>query len=191
MFAISGASIAIVLQFAHKNKANAARAFVNLLKAQLFGLRNIVTGIFGAVVSANMVALIMSKVLDRSLSWFSRESLPVLLYAPPSIFGALLPQLAFISTSPVASSEAYTLTALLLLFTASSTILQCIYQVGSAAFLFVPGCALCVTLALHTVLDGKMDEIPLRSYIASGIVSLIIGVEVWCGTADVFVPLVR
>ncbi|PWN18255.1 hypothetical protein BCV69DRAFT_288533 [Microstroma glucosiphilum] len=47
----------------------------------------------GAVLASNVQALIMTKVMNRSLSWFSHEWLPIPLYGPPAIVGILLAQL--------------------------------------------------------------------------------------------------
>jgi hypothetical protein len=47
----------------------------------------------GALLASNVQALIMTKVMDRSLSWFTHEWLPIPLYGPPAVVGILLAQL--------------------------------------------------------------------------------------------------
>ncbi|KIJ43580.1 hypothetical protein M422DRAFT_229023 [Sphaerobolus stellatus SS14] len=180
----AGTLMAIMTQ---SNDPPSAAAAINLLKTQVIGARNILSGLLGALVSANVVAAIMWKVLDRSLSWYSREWLPIALYGPPAFVGALLPQLYFMSPAP---NERNTLTGLLLLLSGGAAFFQIVFEVGSAAFLFIPGVALFAGLASHILLDAEGEmHIPLRTYVVGGIIPLLVGSEVWCGTADVFVPL--
>lgn len=50
-------------------------------------LMAVVFSFVGALLGANGVAFIMSKVLHKGMSWFSAEYFPVLLYGPPAIVG--------------------------------------------------------------------------------------------------------
>jgi hypothetical protein len=50
----------------------------------------IASGLAGSLAGANLVALWMGTVLDRRLSWFSGESLPLFLYGPPALAGKLV-----------------------------------------------------------------------------------------------------
>jgi len=157
------------------------------IKSHLPGVRNVLVGLVGSIISANVVALVMDKVMGKALSWFSREWLPVVLYGPPAVTGALIPQILFFDGAQ--NSESITLHSVLLLFSTLAMIFQTLFHSGSSAFLFLPALAIFLILVLNTALGGRHDEIPLRTYLVAGIVPLIIGTEVWCGTADVFVPL--
>jgi hypothetical protein len=68
--------------------ASDATASLSFVKQQLRGLRNLFAGLVGALMGANVVALFMTMVLGKALSWFSREWLPLVLYGPPAIAGA-------------------------------------------------------------------------------------------------------
>lgn len=57
------------------------------VKTQGHGLKNVIFSTISPILGANFVALIMTKILDKSLSWFSGETLPIVLYGPPSIAG--------------------------------------------------------------------------------------------------------
>jgi hypothetical protein len=59
-------------------------------KEQLQGGLRVLGGIVGALVGANGVAVVMDKLLGKGMSWFSREYSPLLLYAPPALFGSSL-----------------------------------------------------------------------------------------------------
>lgn len=56
--------------------------------AQLRGLRNFLAGLLGALLAANAVAGVMT-MLGTTLTWFSQEWLPVVLYAPPAVAGLI------------------------------------------------------------------------------------------------------
>lgn len=48
--------------------------------------------IVGAALGANVVAIIMARVLGKGMSWYSHEFFPILLYAPPAVAGILIVQ---------------------------------------------------------------------------------------------------
>jgi hypothetical protein len=104
------------------------------------------------------------------------------------IVGALVPQLFFIQ--PAHQEETSTLSSMLLLYSFLGVILQSIFEVGSASFLFLVALPLFLALVLNTMQREKSEDVHLRTYVLTGLVPLIVGGEVWCGTADVFVPLV-
>ncbi|KAF8521632.1 hypothetical protein BU17DRAFT_45701 [Hysterangium stoloniferum] len=164
-----------------------APSTISVIKSHLPGMRNVLIGLVGSIISANVVALVMDKVMGKALSWYSREWFPIVLYGPAAVTGALLPQLLFFDAAQ--NSESITLRSVLLLFSTLAMIFQSLFQFGSSVFLFVPALAVFLMLLVNTALGGQHDEIPLRTYLVAGVVPLIIGAEVWCGTADVFVPL--
>ncbi|CED83794.1 Aminopeptidases of the M20 family [Phaffia rhodozyma] len=61
-------------------------------KAYAAGIAGCVSSFIGALLGVNIVALLMSKVLDRSMSWYSHELLPLALYAPPAFAGIWISQ---------------------------------------------------------------------------------------------------
>lgn len=56
-------------------------------KAYGAALVGAVGSLLGALIGVNTVALVMSKVLDRSMSWYTHELLPLALYVPPAFAG--------------------------------------------------------------------------------------------------------
>ena len=105
------------------------------------------------------------------------------------IIGALAPQLLFFH--PAYQDEPSTLFSALLLYSFLSVVLQSVFEIGSASFLFLIAAPLLLALALNAVQTRRFENVLLRTYVLAGIVPVILGTEVWCGMADVFVPLVR
>ena len=58
------------------------------------GIVAVISAIVGAVVSANMVALVMKSVLNKPLSWFSNELSSMALYGPAALAGGRTEQLS-------------------------------------------------------------------------------------------------
>jgi hypothetical protein len=80
---VLGAAIALVWETGHVTPN------VKFTTLQLRGLRNFLGGLVGAVLGANLVAVVMTMVLGKALTWFSREWLPLVLYGPPAVAGAI------------------------------------------------------------------------------------------------------
>ena len=176
---------------------------INFLKLQLRGQFSLLGGLVGALAGVNIVAYFMSMVLGKNLSWFSREWLPLVLYGPPAmagatlvpkytmpngmIVGALVPQLLFFH--PTHQDESTILCLTLLLYSLLGVVLQSVFELGSASFLFVVAIPLLLTLVMNAVQNERFEDVSLRIYAFAGIMSLVAGTEVWCGLADVFVPL--
>lgn len=59
----------------------------DVLKQLGGGTVRVITGLLGALLGANGVAVIMAKVLGKGMSWFSNVHAPVVLYGPPAVFG--------------------------------------------------------------------------------------------------------
>lgn len=179
---------------------------INFVKLHLRGLRNLLSGLMGALLGANVVAFLMTAVLGKALSWFSREWLPLVLYAPPAIagaevlhstyvnhtqpivLGALAPQLFFFH--PAHQDESPTLFSALLLYSLLAMILQSVFELGSSSFLFLLAAPLLLALALNAAQTKHFEDVLLRTYMIAGVVPVVLGTEMWCGIADVFVPLV-
>jgi|SRR5882724_3259459 len=81
--------------------------------------------------------------------------------------GILVPQLFFFH--PAHQDEYPTMTAILLLYTFLSSILQTFLEVGSATFLFIAAVPLFLVLATNATHGGRFDEVPLRTYVLAGI----------------------
>jgi len=58
------------------------------VKELLRGAAAAVLGFVGALGGANVVAVIMAKVLGKGMSWFSNEYSTMVLYGPPAVLGA-------------------------------------------------------------------------------------------------------
>ena len=78
----------LVTSFALAWEVSHGTSNINFIKLQMRGLRNLLSGLIGALVGANVVAFFMTMVLGKALSWFSREWLPLVLYGPPAVAGA-------------------------------------------------------------------------------------------------------
>ncbi len=55
--------------------------------AQAKGVGAVLTGCVGGLITPNVVALVMTKVLGKGMSWFSNEHSGVLLYGVPTLLG--------------------------------------------------------------------------------------------------------
>jgi hypothetical protein len=66
-------------------------ALRHMLVALVFTIASLVS----ALVSANIVAVIMTQIFQKPLSWYTYEELPVLLFGPPAFTGILITQYAF------------------------------------------------------------------------------------------------
>ena len=51
------------------------------------GFLGVFSALLGAMAGANVVALLMTKVLINGMAWYSREWFCVLLYGPPAMIG--------------------------------------------------------------------------------------------------------
>lgn len=62
------------------------------LKATALSIVGAIGGMIASLASSNLVALVMTKVLGKPLSWYSHEWYPIPLYGPPAIFANLFMQ---------------------------------------------------------------------------------------------------
>jgi len=88
----------------------------NALGTSTAAMLGMILSLAVSLVSANAVALLMTRGLNSGMSWYSHEALPIALYAPPAIAGSLAVQLALRSCFRDANAKAYleraTLTAM-------------------------------------------------------------------------------
>lgn len=59
------------------------------LRVHLVSAFGVFGGLLGAIVGANVVALIMTRVLHTGMSWFAVEWYPLVLYGVPALTGVL------------------------------------------------------------------------------------------------------
>ncbi|EIW75315.1 hypothetical protein CONPUDRAFT_169679 [Coniophora puteana RWD-64-598 SS2] len=157
---------------------------------QMKGVAACVAGAVGAIVGANVVALLMSDlVLGRPLSWFTSERAPVLLYAPAALTGALISQLPF---GPIHEKTLFTSQLLLTSFLAAAVQLA---GVGSSAMFFLSSLSVFASLIVNAVVvnanrkGAKEGEVSLIAYAVAQSVPLLTGTQLVTATLDVFVPL--
>ncbi|KAF9264544.1 hypothetical protein L218DRAFT_958254 [Marasmius fiardii PR-910] len=148
------------------------------------GFVSAISSFLGSVVVANAVAAIMALVLDKKMSWFSNEYSTVVLYGPPAILGALLPQLY------IGHVEEVTVYSAILLSHAALAVVIQFLGVGSACLFFVSGLSVFGGLLLNFVFGGSTRrEMSLWTYAAGQVLPIVVGTMCACPTLDVFVPL--
>ncbi|KAF9644527.1 hypothetical protein BDM02DRAFT_3121775 [Thelephora ganbajun] len=150
---------------------------------QLRGMAAVIAAPIGALFGANTVAYIMTKILNKGMSWFSVELSCLVLYLPPALAGALASQLLFGRIR-----EVTIFTSLLLLQSYLAFTLQMIGY-GSAAMFYLCALPLGVSLLLNQISALDPEEIHLWTYAISQLVPLMNGTQLCAGLFDVFVPL--
>lgn len=82
-----------VLLFVHfGNKPSGSSVWT----VQAKGVVAVLTGYVGGLIAPNVVALVMTKVLGKGMSWFANVHSAVLLYGVPTLLGSLIYPLAYI-----------------------------------------------------------------------------------------------
>ncbi|THU88630.1 hypothetical protein K435DRAFT_866100 [Dendrothele bispora CBS 962.96] len=142
-----------------------------------------ILGFMGCLVGANVVAVIMAKVLGKGMSWFSNEYSALLLYGPPAVLGALISQLL---VSPVQELAVYTSITLIQSFLA--LVVQ-LLGIGSASLLFLSSASLFIALLINPGFSGSKIEISLVTYALGQSLPLITGTMAMLPVLEVFVPL--
>ncbi|KAH9989914.1 hypothetical protein BJV74DRAFT_922202 [Russula compacta] len=150
--------------------------------AQWNGARALLVAFCGALIGANGLAAIMSRVLNHNMSWFASEHSALLLYGPAALAGMLASQVVLPDVA-----ERNVLTALLLMQSGSALALQ-LLGIGSACFIFVSAVPLFVALSLDALLNPGA-VVSLWAYALGLLVPLHIGTRLACTILDVFVPL--
>jgi len=168
----------VSLTFVRISTARKERA--NLVR----GLVAVMASTFGTATMPNLVALIMSKGLNKGMSWFSNPFSPIVLYAPPALLGALLSQYL---VGPV--SEQDILNALLVLQSGLAYGIQ-MAGIGSAGLFFLSGLPFFIALLLNRLITGNTTDISLITYAIAQLEPLLIGSLMLAIVSEVFVPLV-
>ncbi|SPO29654.1 uncharacterized protein UTRI_05476 [Ustilago trichophora] len=105
-FSIAGRYFVLLQNKAFKSLVMGLSAFINFqlssvirsekgisaLNLTILSAVSAIFSIIGAALGANIVAVIMTKVLGKGMSWYSHEFFPILLYAPPAVAGILAAQ---------------------------------------------------------------------------------------------------
>ncbi|BGP44460.1 hypothetical protein JCM10450v2_000274 [Rhodotorula kratochvilovae] len=171
-------------------------------KAYILGTVGVLGGLVSAIVGANLVALLTSVVMSKSMSWFSNEAYPLFLFGPPALLGVTLWQYFFVSNrirSPIATIAQDDAESSLLehaslvgivVFDTALTLIGHTLGVGSS-YLYAIGAtsSLGALLVNDYVLRSKSKSLHLLTYIVGQSLPLLIGVEGIIGFLDLFVPL--
>ncbi|KAK0459622.1 uncharacterized protein EV420DRAFT_1620165 [Desarmillaria tabescens] len=150
-----------------------AKTFVLSVLATLFAF-------VGALAGANAVALVMTHVLGKSMSWFKDELSTIVLYGPAAILGAVL---TFYNRPLVYSS--------VLFVQAMAAFGLQLLGLGSASLFFVTALPLVIAYALNPLFASFTGEkgISILTYVFGSFIPLITGTLVIVPTIEVFVPL--
>lgn len=65
------------------------------LRAVILAVFFTLASLVAALVASNVVALVMTQLLGKNLSWFTHEMLPLGLFGPPAVTAVLTTQLLF------------------------------------------------------------------------------------------------
>jgi len=148
------------------------------------GLVAVMASTFGTIIVPNLVALVMSKGMNKGMSWFSSPFSPIALYAPPTLLGALMSQYL---VGPVFERDI--LNALLILQSGLAYGIQ-MAGIGSAGLFFLSSLPLFMALLLNPLITGNVTDISLITYAIAQLVPLLIGSPMLATVSEVFVPLV-
>ncbi|TFK20267.1 hypothetical protein FA15DRAFT_673638 [Coprinopsis marcescibilis] len=153
---------------------------------QTQGAVAVLTAILCAILVPNLVALLMRFVLGKAMSWFSNPLVPVALYGPAAILGALASQYFSIDTV----HEQTLFTSMLLMQTFAALAIQ-LLGIGSAALFFMNSVPIFIVLLLNPLLSSnpKAREISMGTYFLGQIFPLLTGSLLSIPTLEVFVPL--
>ncbi|KAL7413564.1 hypothetical protein BDY24DRAFT_388928 [Mrakia frigida] len=166
-------------------------------KSYVVALAGTVGSVVGALVGVNVVALVMSKVLDRSMSWFSHEFLALALYSPPAFLGAWTVQFLLSKlVSPLDEPylEHATQSAQLVLHATFMALAQ-YFEIRSGclfAFLTAWGVVSLGFNELVSLVRGRFQnkgEVSFLSYIIGCSVPTVLGVEAATSALMIFIPL--
>ncbi|KAI0676099.1 hypothetical protein C8Q78DRAFT_369024 [Trametes maxima] len=173
----------VVARVTYVNPTPALKKGMSFLGEQARGLVAVVAAFLGAAVGANVVALLMNKVLGKSHSWFSSVFSCIALYGPAALSGALASQLL---VGRVREHTAYT--SLMLLQSFLAALIQNI-GIGAGGTLFLSSGPFVPALLLNSFLTRPGDDISLWSYALGQLSPLVTGTTLFCAVLDVFVPL--
>lgn len=172
------------------------------LPCALLSLLFTVVSLVAALVSSNVVAVIMSYVLHKPLSWFTNEHIAILLYGPPAITASLAVQYLFsklVRGERRAYLERASLDGLGLFFVLTLLLLTA-FGIGSSYLAALGSVCITLTVAINDLLlvgferiDDKRvaghERVHPWAYLVLSTVPATIGVEGLVSFLDLFVPL--
>ncbi|EJU00467.1 hypothetical protein DACRYDRAFT_16916 [Dacryopinax primogenitus] len=140
----------------------------------------IVGGMAGALGAANLMAYFFASILCKPLSWFAREWLCILLYAPPALLGAVFVQLLVHPPPARPQIEHQSLTSLMLFYSFVAFAGQ-MAGIGSSYLYFINALSLWVATALNEllvrVLKHEPGDVNHWTYAVGSVIPLIAGSE--------------
>ena len=140
----------------------------------------------GALVGANVLALVMERALGRGMSWYAVELSALALYGPAALAGALATQL-------IAAPRLHERTMLAALLVVQSLLAFAIQLVGigSAVMFALSALPLLGALLLDAAFRRSAGPVSLWTYALGQTMPLLTGTQLICTVLDVFVPLAR
>ncbi len=192
----------VVARVTYADPAPALKRGTGFVGEHIRGVVAVAGAFVGATIGVNVVAFLMSKVFDRSLSWFSSVFACTLLYGPAALAGKCTLRRLIICTvliynpgglasqllvGRVREHTAFASTMLLQSFLATLTQFL---NIGSGGALFLSSAPFIPSLLLNALLTAPGDDISLWTYALGQLSPLVSGTTLTCGVLDVFVPLV-
>ncbi|KAJ7056182.1 hypothetical protein C8F01DRAFT_1029694 [Mycena amicta] len=148
------------------------------------GVRAVLTGLLGAVLLPNVVAVLLSNVLGKGMSWFAGDVFSAMgLYAPIALLGGLFSQLFMPRVD-----EKVALASILLAQSLLAFVIQML-NVGSAAIFFIVALPMFGSLLVNDLLLTTAGEVSLWVYGLGSFIPLLGGTLMTVPTLEVFVPL--
>ncbi|KAI0358143.1 hypothetical protein OH77DRAFT_1421438 [Trametes cingulata] len=173
----------VIARTTYVNPAPALKKGTSFLGEHVKGAIAVSAACLGAILSANIVAFLMDKILGKSLSWFSSVFACIALYGPAALTGALVSQL-FVGRV----HEHTAFTALMLIQSFLAALIQ-VLGLGAGGVLFLSSAPFALALLINKVLTKPGDDISLWSYAVGQLSPLVTGTTLFCAVLDVFVPL--
>ncbi|KAI0792197.1 hypothetical protein C8Q75DRAFT_754855 [Abortiporus biennis] len=173
----------ILVKFTFVPPAPAVKQGRGVIAENFRGVLALGAAFVGALVGANIIAVVMAKGLNKGMSWFSAEFSCLLLYGPPALAGAFGSQLLIPRVR-----EQTVFTSLLV----SHAFFACSIQflgIGSAAVFFLSGLPIFVALVVNALITKPGDDVSLWSYVIAQFSPLTVGAQMVFSIMDVFVPL--
>ncbi len=161
-----------------------------------------IVSMIGAALGANLVAVIMTRVLGKGMSWYSHEFFPMLLYGPPAIAGVLVVQLLtakLIKPHKRPYLERASLSGLGIFFNLGLLGLNA-FGIGSAYLMMLASITFTVVVTINDFVligVGQIEEklvapdnrVSAYVYPIMALIPGIVGVEGMASFLDLFVPL--
>ncbi|THH08417.1 hypothetical protein EW146_g8997 [Bondarzewia mesenterica] len=184
LYGLLFASSLVLVHLTYRNPAPALKnGNTGIVSQNLRAMGATLLASVGALVSTNVLAVIMQYVLGKGMSWFAIEFSALALYGPAALAGAFATQL-LVAQLP----ERTMFTALLLTQSAFAFAIQMI-GIGSSAMLYMTALPLFFALLLDHVFTGGSGPVSLWTYALGQLTPLLTGTQLICTVFDVFVPL--